>query len=220
MTDGTMGRRQSVRAIIAVTLLGLFSCAGILKAQYVQSWNEVDFTARWRSVNLTFPFVARFDPESPNLQLTATGMTADVPIVRHVTATAGYYFAELPQSSLAVHIPLIACTLSWRWRNFDITERNRVEELIGYKDSPYRYRNRLMVDRPFGRVERWHAFVANEVFLISGDGWNQNRFQTGIGRALGQRARLDVYYLLKIPHGAAAIQVAGTTLRIALTHQT
>jgi len=204
--------------------LCLFFLSSLARAQDFQSWNEVDVTASWRGVQLLAPFVARVDPSLPNPQLAATGLTADFPLPWGLTLTGGYLFVELPQTSTEVHVPLAAVTKSVRLGRYTLADRNRFEMLFGYGNSPIRYRNRLLLDRPFGRgnpldVNAWHLFVEDEaIFNLTARSWNQNRFQAGGGARLNRRLFLDVYYMLRNASGSnTSTQILGTNLRVALT---
>ena len=203
----------------AALLFCLFVLTTLTRAQDFQLWDELDLTASWMKVDLMVPLLARTDTRLPNPQLAATGITADFPLPWHLTLTGGYLFADLPQRSDKVHLPLIALSKAFRGRRFTITDRNRFEELIGYPTSPVRYRNRLMVDRSFGGHDGWHLVVDDEiVFNLSNDSWNQNRFQAGGGARLNRRLFLDFYYLQRNPSGGApTTRVLGTTLRVMLT---
>jgi len=203
----------------AALLFCLFILAVPAGAQDFQIWNEVDLTASWRNVDFMVPLLARTDTRLPNPQLAATGITADFHLPWRLTLTGGYLFADLPQRSLLVHLPLVAVSTSLRFGRFTVADRNRFEKLIGYGTAPVRYRNRFMVDRPFGAHDRWHLFVADEVFFdLSNTTWNQNRFQAGGGARLNRLLFLDGYYLQRNPSGGASpTRVLGTTLRVALT---
>jgi hypothetical protein len=205
-----------LQALAALLLLLLAS--PFVRAQNFQSWNEVDLTGAWTNVDFLVPLLARVDSSLPNPQLAATGVTAEFRLPWHLTFTGGYLFAVVPQRSLDVHLPIVAITPSFRLRRFVLADRNRFEKLIGFPGSPVRYRNRLLVDAPFGPNERWHAFIEDEViFNITAGGWSQNRFQLGCGQQLAPRLFLDVYYLRRNVHGVAqATHVLGTTLRISL----
>lgn len=202
-----------VRTIPVLLLLAV----GV-RGQDFQSWNEVDLTASYKGVDLLVPLLARTDSRLPNPQLAATGVTADVQLPWHLTLTGGYLFAVLPQRSLDVHLPLIALTPTFRRGGLLVGDRNRFEKLIGFANSPVRYRNRFLVDVSFGARERWHTFASNEVILNLTDGnWNQNRLQFGAGRQLATRLFLDVYYLRRnLSGGAPSQNVLGTTLKINL----
>lgn len=188
-------------------------------AQDFQQWNEVDFTASWRKVDFLLPVLVRTDTRPPNPQLAATGITVDMPLRWHLTLTGGYLFAELPQLSNDVHLPLIAVSTTFHVRRFTLADRNRFERLTGYGDSPVRYRNRIFLDWTLGARDRWHLFTDDEVFFnLTSGSWNQNRFQAGGGARLNRRLLVDVYYLQRDPsEGAAKTNVLGTTLRVRIT---
>ena len=192
--------------------------AALGRAQDFQSWDEVDLTASWNKVSIQLPMLVRVDGSLPNPQLAATGLTADFSLPWHLTVTGGYLFADLPQRSLSVHVPLIAVSPSFRAHRFTFAERNRFEKLVGLPMSSVRYRNRALLDRPFGPDDRWHAFVDDEVFFdLSAARWSQNRFQVGAGARVGRRWALDMYYLLRnVNSGAPVTHVVGVTLKIEL----
>jgi hypothetical protein len=84
------------------------------------------------------------------------------------------------QRSQTVHVPLVALSKAFNLHRFTFVHRNRFEKLIGFGNSPGRYRNRALLDRRFGHDDRWHVFVDDEVFFdLSAAKWNQNRFQVG-----------------------------------------
>lgn len=199
-------------------LLYLFLLTSFGRAQEFQSWNEVDVTASWSKADVLVPTLVRIDSHLPNPQLAATGVIADFSLSPHLMLTGGYLFADLPQRSLAVHVPLVAVHLSFRAHRFTFIDRNRFEKLVGFGTSPVRYRNRGLLDRPFGADDRWHAFVDDEAFVdLSAAQWSQNRFQAGGGARVGPRSILDVYYLRRTPSGAApSTNATGVTLTIEL----
>jgi hypothetical protein len=188
-------------------------------AQKFQQWNEIDFAASWGNASFLVPVLARTDTQLPNPQLAATGITVDIPLRWRLTLTGGYLFADLPQLSDKVDLPLIAVSTTFHVKRFALTDRNRFEKLIGYGDSPVRYRNRIRLDRPLGTHNRWHLFTDDEIFFnLKAGSWNQNRFQAGGGARLNRRLFLDVYYLQRTPSGGAATtNVLGATLRVGIT---
>lgn len=188
-------------------------------AQDFQLWNEVDLTASWKKAEFLAPFLARTDTRLPNPQLAATGITVDFPLPWRLRLTGGYLFADLPQRSVLVHLPLVALTKSGTIGRFTFADRNRFEKLVGFGTSPVRYRNRFLVDRPFGARDHWHLFADDEViFDVSAGAWSQNRAQAGGGVHLNRRLLLDVYYLQRNAGGPApTTRVVGTTLRVTLT---
>jgi hypothetical protein len=203
----------------AAVLFCVFILTALAGAQDFQLWDEVDLTASWRNVDFLVPVLARTDTRLPNPQLAATGIMADFRLPWRLTLTGGYLFADLPQRSDKVNLPLIALSKMFHVGRLAIADRNRFEKLIGYPTSPVRYRNRLMVDRPFGAHDRWHLFIADEVFFnLSSTTWNQNRFQAGGGARLNHCVFLDGYYLQRDPSaGAPTTHVLGTTMRVSLT---
>ena len=205
---------------IALQLCCLFLLASTAHAQSLQSWTELDLTGSSRFVDFTAPLLARLDSKLPNPQLTGGGIMADLRVASHLTLTAGYLFADLPQRGpLHVHIPLIALSLTSRAGRVRIADRNRFEQLIGFGTSPVRYRNRVLVDVPLGENGRWHAFGDDELFVdLSASNWSQNRLQLGGGAQVHDRLSVDLFYLLRSVHGAFSnTQVFGTTLRLMLT---
>ena len=179
---------------------------------------RIDLTVSWKGVDFLVPLLARTDSRLPNPELAATGITADFRLPWHLTLTGGYLFAVVPQRSPDVHLPLVAMTPTFRFRRFVLADRNRFEQLVGFRNSPVRYRNRFLVDHPFGAMERWHAFADDKVlFNLTDWNWNQNRLQLGGSRRLTSRPSLDIYYLRRNLRGGVPTQnVLGTTLRISL----
>jgi hypothetical protein len=206
-----------MRLLIVVAILLVARSSG--RAQDFQSWNEVDLTASWHKVDFLVPLLARTDSSLPNPQLAATGMTADLPQRWHLTLTAGYLFADLPQKPAHAHVPLVALTPALRFGRLSIADRNRFEKLFAYANQPVRYRNRLLVDEVLGNSRRWHVFVQNEaIWDLTDAAWSQNRLQGGAGSRLDRHFSLDVYYLRRnAAGGAAPVNVLGTTLRVSLT---
>jgi hypothetical protein len=205
---------------VAVTqslLLGLGMMATTARSQEFQSWNEVDLSAGWKHVSLLAPLVARTDTSAANPQLAATGLLADFPMGEHLVFTGGYLFVDLPQSVGGVHVPLGAISAGLHVGRFAMSDRNRVEKLIGYGTGPVRYRNRALLDWKVDGRDRWHLFVDDELFWnLSNQTWNQNRLQAGGGYRLSRRLNLDLYYLQKNPAGAAGIYVLGSNLTVRL----
>jgi Protein of unknown function (DUF2490) len=204
------------RFAAGILLLGLRGT--VCKAQDFQSCNEIDLTASWKGVDFLLPLLARTDLRLQNPQLEATGITADFHLPCHLTLTGGYVFAVVPQPLLDIHLPLVAITSTFHFHGFALADRNRFEQLVGFRSSPVRYRNRFLADHAFGAQERWHAFADDEVLVNLTDwNWNQNRLQLGGGTRLTPRPFLDIYYLRRNLRGDLPTQnVLGTTLRINL----
>jgi hypothetical protein len=85
----------------------------------------------------------------------------------------------------------------FRWGDFAFNDRNRGELRFRSGEQRTRYRNQLRVSyAPKGA--RWIPFVWDELLVdLAGQGVHQNRFQTGLGRMLDERTRLDVGYMFR-----------------------
>jgi len=202
--------------LILILLLG-----GLARAQDFQQWNEVDLTASWQGLDFTAPLLARTDSQLPNPQLAATGILAEFHLPWGLMLTGGYLFADLPQESYKVNLPLLALTETAHWGRFSLADRNRFEKLFGYPTEPVRYRNRILVDRPLGAQKRWHLFADDEIFFnLTNQSWNQNRFQAGGGVRLNRKLFVDAYYLQRNPGGGGeTTRVLGSTLRVSLARR-
>ncbi len=218
-SDARRSLRRVARTICCwATPLLFFPIAGQeVRAEQFQSWNEVDLAGAWGKVDLLMPLVARTDSSLPNPQLAATGLMADFHVPAHLTLTAGYLYADLPQGTYHVHLPLAALTETLHVGGLTAADRNRFEKLISYPEAPVRYRNQLLFDYA---VSRAHFFLDDEVFFnLSAGDFNQNRLQAGGGAHLTPRLLVDLYYLQKNPATGAATQVIGATLRITVTRE-
>jgi Protein of unknown function (DUF2490) len=212
-------RFRALNSVSLPCVTFLFFMGTASHAQELQSWNEVDLSASWREVDFLAPFVARIEPGSPNPELVATGLTADLRLRWGLTLTPGYLFADLPQGNDLVHLPLLALTGTTHFHQLTLADRNRLEKLIGYRGNPVRYRNRLLLDRPLGSDGRAHVFLDDEVFFnLSAGNFNQNRLQTGAGVRVHPRLLLDLYYLQRNPGSGPATYVLGATFKVSLTH--
>lgn len=112
-------------------------------------------------------------------------------------------------------------TLRFNIDKFTFSDRNQFERRIrnsGVKAN--RYRNRLIVEHPFGKSE-WglSLFVGDEVFYDSAvDRWVRNRFAVGAIKVFNKNFTEDFYYMrqndgVSIP---GDLNVIGTTLRFRL----
>ena len=209
-------------ALILLSALGvkpLQLCAQSHPSPDIEGWNELDLSAALRHrVTVTVPVVLRNSASLSDPELFGVGPIFDFSVLRHVTVTGGYLFVKLPNigSGYTVHVPLAAVTFNQKFGRLQASDRNRAEGLIGIPKNPIRYRNKLTLDLPL-RSGRWEPFVTDEaVYDFSKSFWSQNRFQAGIGREIGPRLRLDVYYMERNLHlsNPTANHVLATTLQI------
>ena len=201
-------------------LTALWLAASPAGAQDFESWNEVDVVATWKHGDFLVPLLARTDTAKPNPQLAASGVIADLKLLRGLTITPGYLFADLPQGPYFVQLPLVMITEKVRLGRFALADGNRFEKLIGYPQAPVRYRNLVLIDCRFGSLREAHIFTGDEVFFdLSNTSYNQNRFQAGAGVPLSRRILFDVYYLQKNPAGGREIHAIGSRLTLKLGHR-
>ena len=185
-------------------------------------WDEIDLAARLSTkFTLTLPLVLRNSVTLPDPQLYGVGPLLDFAALKHVTLTAGYLFVGLPRTGAGyrVHVPLAAVTLHAGYRRLLLSDRSRAEGLIGIPQDPIRYRNKLVLDLPLADG-RWQPFLSNEaIYDFAKSAWTQNRFQAGVGRQMGPRLRLDVFYLERNARRSnpPATHAIGTTLSIRFT---
>ena len=188
-------------------------------------WDELDVSARVSGrATLTVPFVARNSTSFADPQLYGLGPFLDIVLSQHLTVTTGYLFVGLPTTELSykAHVPLAAVTVHASVGRLRVSDRNRAEGLIGIPRDPIRYRNKLVLSYPLHR-ETWKPFLSDEAFYdCSQAAWSQNRFQAGLGRALGEQLRLDLFYLERnVRRGnPTATHAIGTTLEWKLRPRT
>jgi hypothetical protein len=134
-----------------------------------------------------------------NPQLGGVGCIVDISVTKDLTLTAGYLFVGLPNTGKGYEssIPLAAITVRHKLGRFDVSDRNRAEELFGLPNSPIRYRNKVSVDVPFASG-RWTPFVTNEIFYdFSKSAWTQDRLQLGVGLRINPQVKLNTFFLLR-----------------------
>jgi hypothetical protein len=160
----------------------------------------------------------RVDAGLANPQFVATGVVGTLQAGRHWNASAGYLFADLPQANAVAHVPLVAVTPNLAIRRWSFADGNRAERLLDYAGEPYRYRNRVTADFALGKERRARLYVANEVIfeVAPRRAWNQNRAQAGVGMDLGERMRLDAYFLERSAPQGRETAVLGTVLKVAV----
>jgi hypothetical protein len=88
-------------------------------------------------------------------------------------------------------------TFSFRIWHFTFSDRNRLEYRWRESGVRVRYRNQLRVNYA-PRGLRFIPFVWDEVLFDLRDGFNENRFQAGLGFVLSSHTRLDVGYMLRM----------------------
>src|SRR5579863_6505973 len=160
MTGAAGARPRSTGMLLLVPLF--WAVAGS-SAQSLQWWPEVDLNIERARLDFLLLGQVRLDASQANPQFIATGVLGTWRAARHWDLSAGYLFADLPQSSAVAHVPLAIVTPHLAAGRWSFADANRAERLLDYSDEPYRYRNRAAVDCAVGRERRTHVYVANEV---------------------------------------------------------
>jgi hypothetical protein len=85
---------------------------------------------------------------------------------------------------------------NWRIGRFTFHDRNRLEYRWREERSRVRYRNQVRISyAPVGA--KYIPFIWDEVLFDLTDGFNENRFMTGLGFMLNSHIRLDLGYMLR-----------------------
>jgi hypothetical protein len=187
-----------------------------------QIWGEIDLSANiapeWR---VTAMAVDRVGDGLPNPTLWGGGAIVDRKFGT-LTISAGdlEVVARSPVSgaSLAVHVPLAALSYDWKVAGFIVSDRSRVEDLVGVRTNPWRYRNRLSADHPIQGMRPLSAvFASEEVFYDFGTRhWTRSRAQVGLGLAAARNAEVRVYYLRQDQRSSLPRAVNGLGMTVAL----
>jgi len=86
-------------------------------------------------------------------------------------------------------------TFRWRWGDFRVSDRLRLERRIFQTESRWRVRNRVQFNyQPDDWT--WAPFIWEEAFIEDGQ-FNQNRVSLGVSLPAGPNASLRVGYLLR-----------------------
>ncbi|KAA6457307.1 DUF2490 domain-containing protein [Acidobacteria bacterium AB60] len=207
-----------IHRITRCLLLGAALCVPPAWSQSRQWWPELDLTLTCGRLNLLVPALTRLDARLPNPQFVAAGALGTVSLHRNLSVSAGYLFADLPQTDQVAHVPLVAITPSGSFRRWSFSDINRFERLLAYGSEPYRYRNRPAADYALGRRRALHLYAADEIFfaLSPHRDWNQNRFQIGAGAVVRRSLRFEAYFLQRSTPGGKETSAFGTILTVAL----
>ena len=146
--------------------------------------------------------LARLDFQRPNPQFFAVGGLADISSFSAYNDNRRLSFVELPTHRVDIHAPRMSASEEVRLGPLLLSDRNRFERLIGIGrlgiraglgSSPFRYRNRLLVDVPFAGSSALHVFAKEEAFYdFEVSGWDENRVRAGVGARLSKRLSLDI----------------------------
>lgn len=94
-------------------------------------------------------------------------------------------------------------TLHWKFGDFKLSDRNRVEYRWSWGSDLWKYRNRLQLAyNPKGA--QYHPFFWDEVhYGFTGAGIDQNRLALGVSKVFNESSRLDIAYVFRQRKGAS-----------------
>lgn len=117
--------------------------------------------------------------------------------------------------------PYVTATFSLNMAGFAIEDRSRLEyREFAYQADSGRYRNKLTVKSPWKFTAlKLQPYLADEVFFSIGgfNGFNQNRFSSGIALTVCRNVKAEVYYLLQTAKSSGRwtdTNVLGTKLKV------
>jgi hypothetical protein len=208
---------------IGLLLLAIFAASPAVAADLAanpQFWGELDVSADlapdWR---LTALSVAREGDALPDPTLWGGGAILDrrfgdltVSLGDLAVAVRG----PVSGASLDVDVPLAAVSYARRIGGFEVADRNRIEDLIGVPGDPWRYRNRLSVERPVSGLGPLSSiFASEEVFYdLQAHDWSRSRAQIGVAIAAAPHTELRLFYLRQDDRSGLprAVNALGVTL--------
>lgn len=178
-----------------------FAAARAVPESDTQWWEELDLAAtvadRWSYLVSGF---SRLSDNDPNPALTGGGAFATY---THgaFSYTLGYLHAQLKLPStgdpLDANLPIAAMTGTLHLGQLTVSDRLRIEDLIGVPGDPWRYRNLFFVGvqpRAWTIVKSWG--VSDEIFIDMTSGrLSRNRLLAGPVFALCRNIDLSFDYL-------------------------
>lgn len=210
------------RAVLAA--LGLLAAAKAHAAPDTQVWSELDVSGSpapgWTITGLA---VVRQSDTLYNPTLWGGGAIIDRRIGDLTLSLGDLAVVARSAGSGArrtVNVPLAAVTVGHRFGSWTVSDRNRFEQLRGIPGEPWRYRNRLEIDRDLtGTGPLTSLFVSEEAFYdLTAHQWTRSRAQAGLVLRAARNASVKVYYLRQDDHAGAprAINALGLTLAVTL----
>lgn len=189
-----------------------------------QLWSEVDVTVPLTSgVSVTGLGLIRVGDRLPNPTVAAIGGTVDLAVAPGWTLSAGDFWVRARSAAsgraLDLQLPLLAVTYARKIHGFVISDRNRVEDILGAPGVSWRYRNPIGISYPvtFGPIRS--VFVNDEVFFdFDRNRISRNRAQFGVALKPVGRSQVQLYYLRQDDASTRPghLNVAGLALIVSL----
>jgi hypothetical protein len=196
--------------------------AGPAPARDTEWWQELDATTSlagdWR---LTINGFSRFGDATPNPVLTGGGLSTAYS--RGAFSYAGgvlYAALRSPANGarLDVELPFAAVTGTVELGGFAVSDRLRIEDVVGVRGDPWRYRNQVGIVR-HRRQDPGAAYVfaSDEIFMgVDPQRFTRNRLLAGWGVPLRRRAVAEIAYLNQDNAGQRPGRIQGLSVTLKL----
>jgi hypothetical protein len=190
-----------------------------------QVWTEIDLTkAVSDRFTLTATLADRLGDGLPNPTLWGGGLTGELRLSPNWSVGGGAYEVQARSASsghrLDATLPLAYVTGAWEVAGMRLSNRNRIEDVLGVPGHPWRYRNRLQVDRPIeGLPPVRSIFASDEVFYdFDHERFSRNRAQVGVTLAPAGPAAIQIYYMRQDDAYArpGGLNILGLSLKVDL----
>ena len=218
-------RRVAARWIVLIALTATRVVARAVPESDVQWWQQLDITGslpdHWSYLVTGF---SRFSDADPNPALRGAGafFTWNHGAFGY---SWGYLHAQLRRPSsgdrLDADVPLVAVTGTVGAGLFTLSDRLRVEDLIGVRGNPWRYRNLVSIAAsPGSRGCRESLGLSDEIFVdLTSGRLTRNRLLLGPGFALTRRIQISLDYVNERDIGARPGRIQGAFVDIVMRIQ-
>jgi hypothetical protein len=194
--------------------------AGSAPARDTEWWQELDATtALSGDWHLTISGFSRLGDATPNPVLTGGGVSGAYSSGSFSYA-GGVLYAALRSAAtgarLDVELPFAALTGTVELGEFAFSDRLRIEDVVGVKGDPWRYRNQVGITR------RWrqdscsvYLFATDEIFMaVDPQRFTRNRLLAGWGVPVARRAVAEVAYLNQDSAGQRPGRIQGLSVTL------
>lgn len=153
------------------------------------------------------------------------GVGVDIPLNKYFKFTPSYYYvAEQPIRNLKTfeHRLRFEVTAEKKWRNFSISDRNRIEYRIrNSRQDTVRYRNKIKLKVPIRNndEEIFSVFAATEPFYaFRVNQFVRNEFSTGVEKKFGKNASAEFFYMLQSNNlrTLTSVNIVGVNLKFSI----
>ena len=223
--------------------VALFTLAFSIGA-FAQEPDEGDIQF-WNETKIYFPSITRTDKDgkkvkfiSPHIMGTLRlgqdvrhfvgeriGFGFDIRLNDNFKFTPSYYYiAEqaVKNSKSFEHRLRFDLTGEKKWKNFSLSDRNRIEYRIkNSKSDSVRYRNKVKVKFPVKKdgKEMFSPFIADEPFYdFQKKEWSRNEFSAGIEKKFTKKFSAEFFYMLQNNTGSRLrnVNIAGINLKFTI----